>query len=623
MEKSNTMPPESTPPVIPERSTALDDKLREIFGYTSFNPHQREIIDTIRTGRDCVAILPTGSGKSLCYQLPAILSGDKLAVVVSPLISLMKDQVLQLDQLGNYAVLLNSSLTRKAYRANVARIASGQSRILYVAPETLMKPYILELLSGITVSFLTIDEAHCISEWGHDFRPEYRQLAALRDRFPNLPVLALTATATTRVRKDIITSLRMRNPAVFIASFDRPNLFLEVKEKSRAFKQLTAFLNKFPDQSGIVYCASRKETERVAAKLAERGFSALPYHAGMSAKDRTRNQETFIRDNVRIIVATIAFGMGINKPDVRFVVHYDLPKNIESYYQQIGRAGRDGLPAHCLLLLGYGDISKIKYFISQKESEKEIRIAKNQLTVMLSYAEATCCRRIPMLSYFGETYRKENCGACDNCVADARVKTRDLSVEAQKFMSCIWRTGQMFGMGYVINVLRGSSDKRILQNGHEKLSTWGIGKDHTWQAWQQLGRQLIAHDFVNQDPAYGGLRLTDAAWPVLRAEKVFMGRMEEGESTEKPSSRKATTGRNKEDFSDPAKRELFQALKQKRKELAGQKGVPPYVIFSDRTLMEMAEYHPATLEEMAEIHGVGTVKLKRYGHTFLSILNNF
>jgi len=623
MEKSNHMPPESEQPVMSEHNTLLDNKLREIFGYTSFNPHQREIIDTVRSGRDCVAILPTGSGKSLCYQLPAILSGDKLAVVVSPLISLMKDQVLQLDQLGDYAVLLNSSLTRKTYQTNVARIASGQARILYVAPETLMKSYILDLLNSVTVSFLTIDEAHCISEWGHDFRPEYRQLAALRGRFPNLPVLALTATATNRVRKDIITSLQMRNPAVFVASFDRPNLFLEVKEKTKAFKQLTAFLNKFPDQSGIIYCASRNETDRVATKLAERGFSVRPYHAGMTAKARTRNQEAFIRDDVRIIVATIAFGMGINKPDVRFVVHYDLPKNIESYYQQIGRAGRDGLPAHCLLLLGYGDISKIKYFIAQKESEKEIRIAKNQLTVMLSYAEATCCRRIPMLSYFGETYRKENCGACDNCVADTRVEMRDLSVEAQKFMSCIWRTGQMFGVGYIINVLRGSTDKRILQNGHEKLSTWGIGKDHTWQAWQQLGRQLIAHDLVNQDPAYGGLKLTDAAWPVLRAEKIFMGRMEEGENMEKPSSRKAAADRDKEDFSDPAKRDLFQALRQKRKELANQKGVPPYVVFSDRTLMEMAEYCPSTLAEMAEIHGIGAVKLKRYGSIFLAVLNNF
>ncbi|RLE23609.1 MAG: DNA helicase RecQ, partial [Acidobacteria bacterium] len=350
-----------------DANTILDSKLREIFGYTSFNPHQREIIKTIRSGRDCLAILPTGSGKSLCYQLPAILSDDKLAIVVSPLISLMKDQVLQLNQLGEYAVLLNSSLSREDYRENLSRIVEGQVRILYVAPETLMKPHILDLLEGVTVSFLTIDEAHCISEWGHDFRPEYRQLATLRERFPGLPVLALTATATKRVREDIVKNLHMKNPALYVASFDRPNLFLEVEEKNSPFRQLTAFLEKFPDQSGIVYCASRKETEQIVGKLTKQGVSALPYHAGMSAEKRNRNQEAFIRDDVSIIVATIAFGMGINKPDVRFVVHYDLPKNIESYYQQIGRAGRDGLPAHCLLLLGYGDISKIRYFINQKE----------------------------------------------------------------------------------------------------------------------------------------------------------------------------------------------------------------------------------------------------------------
>ncbi len=607
---------------MPDHKSILDDRLREIFGYTSFNLHQREIIDTIRSGRDCVAILPTGSGKSLCYQLPAILSKDRLAVVVSPLISLMKDQVMQLNQLGEFAVLLNSSLTRENYNSNISRIASGQARILYVAPETLTKPGILDLLDKSRLSFLTIDEAHCISEWGHDFRPEYRQLALIRDRYPDLPVLALTATATSRVQKDIITNLHMHNPAVFVASFDRPNLFLEVQEKTRPFKQLNRFLDKFSDQSGIVYCASRKETDRVVIKLTERGFSALPYHAGMKQEDRNRNQEAFIRDNVKIIVATIAFGMGINKPDVRFVVHYDLPRNIESYYQQIGRAGRDGLPAHCLLLLGYGDISKIRYFIAQKETEKEIRIANNQLSVMLAYAEATCCRRVPLLNYFGEKYGNKNCGACDNCVAGVRVEMRDITVEAQKFMSCIWRTGQMFGMGYIINVLRGSTEKRILQNGHEKLSTWGIGKGHSRQAWQQLGRQLIAHGLVDQEPKYGGLKLTAGSWSVLRSENIFTGRMDEGKKVEKPASRKELTNRYKAVFSDTAMGDLFQKLRKKRKELAEEMGMPPYVVFSDRTLMEMVEVHPATMAEMAEIHGVGTVKLERYGKLFLSLLND-
>ncbi|RLE19311.1 MAG: DNA helicase RecQ [Acidobacteria bacterium] len=604
-----------------DANTILDSKLREIFGYTSFNPHQREIIKTIRSGRDCLAILPTGSGKSLCYQLPAILSDDKLAIVVSPLISLMKDQVLQLNQLGEYAVLLNSSLSREDYRENLSRIVEGQVRILYVAPETLMKPHILDLLEGVTVSFLTIDEAHCISEWGHDFRPEYRQLATLRERFPGLPVLALTATATKRVREDIVKNLHMKNPALYVASFDRPNLFLEVEEKNSPFRQLTAFLEKFPDQSGIVYCASRKETEQIVGKLTKQGVSALPYHAGMSAEKRNRNQEAFIRDDVSIIVATIAFGMGINKPDVRFVVHYDLPKNIESYYQQIGRAGRDGLPAHCLLLLGYGDISKIRYFINQKEDEKEKRIANNQLSVMLGFAEATCCRRIPLLHYFGENYQKENCGACDNCLDGGRGEARDLTVEAQKFMSCVWRTGQMFGMGYIINVLRGSTEKRVVQNGHDKLSTWGIGKGHSKQAWQQLGRQLIAHGLLSQDPAYGGLKLTAAAWPVLRSGKSFLGQMNEGKKPEEARLKKAAALNREDVLADPATRNLFEELRQKRKELADEMGMPPYVVFSDRTLIEMAKYRPSTLAEMMEIHGVGAVKLERYGSIFLPIIS--
>ncbi|NOZ13356.1 MAG: DNA helicase RecQ [Acidobacteria bacterium] len=603
-------------------SNILNSKLREIFGYTSFNPHQREIIDVIQSGRDCLAVLPTGSGKSLCYQLPAILSDKKLAVVVSPLISLMKDQVLQLNQLGEFAVLLNSSLSREDYSTSITRIMSGDTRILYVAPETLMKSHILGILEQISLSFLTVDEAHCISEWGHDFRPEYRQLAAIRERFPALPVLALTATATKRVREDIVANLHMKKPALFVASFDRPNLFLRVKEKNNGFIQLTTFMEKFSNQSGIVYCVSRKETEQIAGKLTKQGISALPYHAGMSAEERNRNQEAFIRDDVNVIVATVAFGMGINKPDVRFVVHYDLPKNIESYYQQIGRAGRDGLPAHCLLLLGYGDISKIRYFINQKENEHEKRIANNQLSVMLGFAEATCCRRIPLLQYFGEHYQKENCGACDNCSGENQNELRDVTVEAQKFLSCVWRTGQMFGMGYIINVLRGSTEKRILQNNHDRLSTWGIGKQHSKQVWQQLGRQLIARGLLTQDPAYGGLKLTAAARPVLRSEKTFFGKMDQGKKPEKTARQKAGTPNRDEVLSDPAKRNLFEELREKRKKLATEMNVPPYVIFSDRTLVEMIKYHPSTLAELSEIHGVGAVKLKRYGEIFLSILNN-
>jgi ATP-dependent DNA helicase RecQ len=405
----------------------LDYCLKDIFGFDSFNPYQKKIIETVLDKKDCLAVLPTGSGKSLCYQLPAIISKG-LTIVISPLISLMKDQVMQINELGPYAVLLNSTLTQKQYGENLSRLRKGDACLLYVAPETLVKESVLELLGNIEINLFTVDEAHCISEWGHDFRPEYRKLSMIRNMFRDVPCLALTATATSRVRQDITNSLDLQNQETFVASFDRPNLFLEVKEKDKPFEQLKTFLEGFLDQSGIIYCFSRKQTDSITQKLDDLGYLVRAYHAGLTDKTREENQQLFIRDDIKIIVATVAFGMGINKPDVRFVVHFDLPKNIESYYQEIGRAGRDGLAAHCMLLLGYGDIGKVQYLIDQKFTADERRIAKIHLSTMVQYAESRSCRRIPLLSYFEENVEGKKCNTCDNCLSDKDSEAEDLTI---------------------------------------------------------------------------------------------------------------------------------------------------------------------------------------------------
>ncbi|MBW2193302.1 MAG: ATP-dependent DNA helicase RecQ, partial [Deltaproteobacteria bacterium] len=427
--------------------------LKTVFGYDGFISLQADVIENVLNKRDTLAIMPTGGGKSLCYQIPAqIFPG--LTVVVSPLISLMKDQVQQLVEYGVATALLNSSLSPGEYRRNVERIQQKRAKLLYLAPETLLKPNIIELLSAIDVACLAIDEAHCISEWGHDFRPEYRRLIDVKTRFCDAVCMALTATATERVREDIRRSLGFSASNEFVASFNRENLFIRVVEKERPLIQTVQHLNKFPDQSGIIYCLTRQQVDDLYAALKAEGFSVLPYHAGLNEMQRKRNQERFIRDDVLIMVATIAFGMGINKPNVRFVIHYDLPKNIESYYQEIGRAGRDGLRSECLLLFGYGDIHKIKHFINQK-NEKEKRVSGIHLNALLRFAESIDCRRIPLLTYFGEDPPKEKCNMCDNCLA-GDTELADLTIEAQKFLSCVKRTRERFGMGHIIDVLRGS-----------------------------------------------------------------------------------------------------------------------------------------------------------------------
>lgn len=586
--------------------------LKETFGYDNFRPHQLDVIESVLAKRDALAVMPTGGGKSLCYQIPALIF-DGLTVVISPLIALMKDQVEQMHAAGVSALFLNSTLSPEAYQENMEYVKRGQTRLLYLAPETLLTPRILELLLQVKVDCFTIDEAHCISEWGHDFRPEYRQLADVRRRFPGAVCLALTATATPRVRQDIKRSLGFPQANEFVASFNRENLYIEVAPKRDAAIQTMRFLDRFKEQSGIIYCFSRKQVDELAEYLSRRGHSARPYHAGLDDDTRRRNQEDFIRDNVQIIVATIAFGMGINKPNVRFVVHYDLPKSIEGYYQEIGRGGRDGLPAHCLLLYSYADVAKLRYFIEQKEGE-ERRVAVQHLDAIVKYAEDQInCRRRPLLTYFGEVYESPKCDNCDNCNAEAPI-LEDITVPAQKFLSCVKRTGERFGAGHVVDVLLGSKGEKVLKYEHEKLSTYGIGRELTEKQWMHLSRQLVQTGYLNQDGEYRTLSLTKKALDALRERTKIFGQLQE---VEERASKKA----NKTELE--YNHALFAILRARRKELADDAGVPPYVIFSDRSLVEMAAYFPQSSKSMLNINGVGKVKLEQYGEEFVALIKSY
>lgn len=590
--------------------------LKTTFGYDSFRPLQREIIEASLAGRDTFALLPTGGGKSLCFQLPA-LHRPGLTLVVSPLIALMKDQVDQLQAAGVAATFLNSTLDADESRSRLRGLHRNEWRLLYVAPERLMLDQWKENLSSWNIEAIAIDEAHCVSEWGHDFRPEYRQLAQLREILPGVPVTALTATATERVRADIINHLGLRDPAVFIASFNRPNLTYRVLAKDHPVRQIVDFIKLRETESGIVYCATRGGTERIADALARRGLAARPYHAGLDPDTRARNQESFLRDETRIICATIAFGMGINKPNVRWVIHHDLPKNVEGYYQETGRAGRDGLPADCLLLFSGGDAAKQLHFIGEISDDHERGIAHAQLRRMLHYAEGSGCRRKDLLEYFGETFPAAACTGCDNCLEPR--ETYDGTIEAQKFLSCIYRIRQAgrFGVGlnHVIEVLTGAVTEKIGRWGHDRLSTYGIGTDLPRPAWAAIGRELMRLGHVAQsDGEYPVLELTDSGRAVLVSRAPIT--LTKPLAVPKPK-RAARAG---EIACDEI---LFERLRELRKRLADERGVPAYIVFGDTTLRQMARLYPIRIQDLEGIIGVGERKRAEFGEIFTTAIADF
>jgi ATP-dependent DNA helicase RecQ len=592
-------------------SSQLLDLLKENFGFEAFRPLQEEIVRDALEGKDVFALLPTGGGKSLCYQLPA-LAREGLTVVVSPLIALMKDQVDALQANGIAATFLNSSLAQGESRPRLRGLHNGEFRLLYVAPERLMLSGFLEDLQTWNINLLAIDEAHCISEWGHDFRPEYRQLASLRDLMPNMPIMALTATATERVRVDIVKQLKLRDTSEYVASFNRPNLTYRVTPRSGAYNQTINFIKPRGNESGIIYCASRKATERVAAKLVEDGVNARPYHAGLAADVRARNQEAFIRDEVKVMCATIAFGMGIDKPNVRFVIHYDLPKNVEGYYQETGRAGRDGLPSDCLLLFSAGDVVKFSQFIDEKDP-KEQEVARKQLQQIVHYAESSKCRRVELLNYFGEEFAAEDCGACDNCL-DPR-ETFDGTIAAQKFLSCVIRiyrrSGFSVGLNHVVEVLTGADTEKVRKWGHEQLSTYGIGTEHKRPEWAAIGRELVRLGFLAQTSGkFSTLQITQAGADAL-AERQSIELTRPTVAPEKKSKRRQVGDIACDEI-------LFESLRKLRKRIADELDVAAYIVFSDVSLRWMARDYPTNGQEFARISGVGARKLSEFGSLFMS-----
>jgi ATP-dependent DNA helicase RecQ len=591
--------------------------LKKHFGYDEFRPLQREIISNALAGRDVFVLMPTGGGKSLCFQLPA-LTRQGLTIVVSPLISLMKDQVDALQTSGIPATYLNSTLDRHQATARWRGLHRGEYRMLYVAPERLMLDTFLERAVNWNIAQFAIDEAHCISEWGHDFRPEYRELKKLRTHFPDVPVMALTATATERVRADIVKQLKLREPRCYVASFNRSNLIYRIVPKTAPYEQLLEFIRSRPNDSGIVYCASRKGAESLARNLNEDGVSAKPYHAGLTSAERTKNQEAFLRDDVRVVTATIAFGMGINKPNVRFVVHYDLPKNLESYYQETGRAGRDGLPSECVLLFSASDVAKQLHFIDEK-SESEARIAREQLRQMVHYAETRECRRATLLRYFGEEYTKPSCEGCDNCLTPR--ETFDGTIPAQKFLSCVHRvhakSGFGFGLNHVVDVLRGADTQAIRQRGHNELSTYGVGRELKREAWQAIGRELLRLGLIECAPGkFATLALTPTGRDALR-HRTPITLTKQIDVVSQSRDQKPRAGAIECDEA------LFECLRSLRRKVADERNVPAYVIFSDVSLREMARNYPTTATEFRRIPGVGERKLKDFAEPFLNEIRSY
>ena len=599
--------------------------LQEVFGYTSFRGDQQAIVEHITGGGDALVLMPTGGGKSLCYQLPSLLRNG-VAIVVSPLIALMQDQVDTLQQLGVSAAFLNSSLDAEAAHAISDRLLQGDIKILYVAPERLLTDnfqYLLQQIENrIGIALFAIDEAHCVSQWGHDFRPEYRRLTMLHEQFPHVPRIALTATADAPTRAEIVERLKLEDAHQFVSSFDRPNIRYRITQKNNARQQLEAFLEaEHPNDAGIVYCLSRRKVEETAEWLISRGWNALPYHAGLDANIRNANQRRFLREEGIIMVATIAFGMGIDKPNVRFVAHLDLPKSMESYYQETGRAGRDGLPANAWMTYGLGDVVSMRQMLDSGDAPEERKqLERRKLDALLGFCESTGCRHQTILRYFGEQH-EGNCMQCDNCLEP--VDTWNATQAAQMALSCVYRTGQRFGVVHLVDVLLGKNTARIEQFQHQQLSTFGIGKILSQQQWGSVFRQLVSGGYLEADiQAYGGLRLTEMARPVLKGEtEVWLRR---DEDSEKRKSSKAERGaRVKEGYAEANEDPLWHALKARRLELAKEQGVPPYVIFHDSTLLEILNQKPGSLTEMGYISGIGQAKLTRYGDAFLQVLEDF
>jgi ATP-dependent DNA helicase RecQ len=590
------------------------ETLSQIFGYKDFRPYQQEVIEALIDGHDLFVLMPTGGGKSLCYQIPA-LHRPGVAIVASPLISLMKDQVDALNANGVRAAFYNSSLKAAEARKTLARLHDNSLDLLYVAPERLMSDSFIERLQDIEIALFAIDEAHCISQWGHDFRPEYRQLGRLRQLLPGPPIIALTATAEPHTREDILKGLGLTGARTFVTGFDRPNIRYTVVDKIKAAAQLRDFLAAHPGEEGIVYALSRKRVEAIANDLNKAGISAAAYHAGLSDDVRQEVQNAFQHDDIQVIVATVAFGMGIDKSNVRFVVHYDLPKNIESYYQETGRAGRDGLSAEALLFFGYGDIVIARSLIEQGYNQERKRIELHKLNSMVAFGEAQSCRRRILLGYFGDKLGRD-CGNCDICLNPPQ--QIDVTEEARKALSCVYRVGQRFGMGHILEVLRGSKNQRLIQLGHDRLSTYGIGADRPREFWAALLRHLINQGFLLQDIAnYSILSLTGEAGPLLRGEQAFiMPEPRLRTPVTKEKSRRKPVGDREYD------QNLFEKLRKLRKEIAVEQGVPPFVVFSDTSLVEMAALRPRNDGEMLDITGVGKYKLEHYGPRFLKVLQD-
>lgn len=602
----NTQTP--TPSTIVRSPAAI---LKQVFGYSEFRDGQEAVINAALNGQDSLVLLPTGGGKSVCYQVPA-LALDGLTVVISPLISLMQDQVAQLQALGVKAAYVNNSLNRDEQQQIYQQLHNGLIKLLYVAPEKVLQREFLERLNHLNISLFAIDEAHCVSHWGHDFRPHYCRLSELKQHFPAVPMMALTATADKATRFDIVQQLGLQAPYIHTGSFDRPNIRYTIEEKFKPLAQLLRYLKEQQNQSGIIYCTSRKRVDDIAEKLADAGLNAAAYHAGMSNEQRQFVQTGFARDDIQIVVATVAFGMGINKPNVRFVLHYDIPKSIEAYYQETGRAGRDGLAAEAIMYFDPADIGRVRRFFEDIEDEQRRRVEEQRFNAMASFAEAPTCRRQILLNYFSE-YQREQCGNCDICLNPP--KTFDGTLVAQQALSCVYRAEQRFGLGYIIELLRGANTSRIRDNNHHQLSTYGIGKDRSSEFWLSILRQLIHQGLLSQDITQGSaLRLTEGARAVLKGEYALQMAEPRLQAKHVYQDKLAQFNYDKK---------LFAKLRALRKQLADDDDVPPYVVFNDKTLAEMAQLMPTNDSEFLKVSGVGFTKLNKYGSPFLTAIRNY